>query len=275
MARSYSRITSTIWRDADFVALPPEQKLAYLMLISQPDVSPCGVLSVTLRRWGTSLGITTDELSDALEGLSKSRFIIWDEDAEEVLIRSFVKWDGGLGNENRTKAIIAAADSIRSAKLYNATLAEMDRLGASHGLNRRETDPVQCLPTPFEPASKAVGTPFEPPRVVVTLGESLEPQPLNLEPTRSEPREPDRFPDFWSAYPLKKSKQAAKRRWDTLIKRGTDPAEIIAGANSYAAEVRDVEARFMKHPDGWLNAGRWEDEPTRTPTRPSTPWAGS
>jgi len=77
----------------------------------------------------------------------------------------------------------------------------------------------------------------------------------------AKPSAPDLFDEFWSAYPKKVAKLAAKKRWDALVKRGTDPLEIIAGAVAYAREKRETDPQYVKQPDGWLSAGRWQDEP--------------
>ena len=77
----------------------------------------------------------------------------------------------------------------------------------------------------------------------------------------SSPAAPSKeFDQFWAVYPKKVSKQAALKAWNRVTKK-TPAAEIIEGAEMYAAETRDQEARFIKGPDGWLNAGRWEDDP--------------
>lgn len=89
----------------------------------------------------------------------------------------------------------------------------------------------------------------------------------------AKPSTPDLFDEFWAVYPKRVAKVAARRRWDTLIRRGTDPQEIINGAKAYAAQVRGTEPQFIKQPDGWLNAGRWQDEvlPAAVPQRPARP----
>jgi len=68
------------------------------------------------------------------------------------------------------------------------------------------------------------------------------------------------FDEFWTLYPKKVSKLAARRRWDQLVRRGHDPLEIINGAKLYALSCRDVHRKWIKNPDGWLNAGKWSDE---------------
>jgi hypothetical protein len=73
------------------------------------------------------------------------------------------------------------------------------------------------------------------------------------------------FEEFWRAYPKRVAKEAARRAFAAAMKRGLDPAVLIAGAERYAVERAGQEARFTKHPATWLNAGCWEDEPPGAP----------
>lgn len=76
----------------------------------------------------------------------------------------------------------------------------------------------------------------------------------------SSPAAPSKdFETFWSIYPKKTAKQLAIKAWNKAAKT-TDPQNIIAGATRYAQAMTFSEKRFIKSPDGWLNAGRWEDE---------------
>lgn len=70
---------------------------------------------------------------------------------------------------------------------------------------------------------------------------------------------PDLFDEFWSAYPQKVGKVAARRNFDRAVKAGADPGDIIAGAKRYAAS-ENVRRGYVKHPQGWLTDGRWADE---------------
>ena len=70
---------------------------------------------------------------------------------------------------------------------------------------------------------------------------------------------PDLFDEFWSAYPMKVGKVAARRNFDRAVKAGADPGEIIAGVKRYAVS-ENVRRGFVKHPHGWLTDGRWADE---------------
>ena len=73
------------------------------------------------------------------------------------------------------------------------------------------------------------------------------------------------FQAFWALFPKRRDKRAAERAWRAAIKNGANPADIIAGAERYAAERKNQDARYTKYPATWLNAGAWEDEPDPQP----------
>lgn len=72
----------------------------------------------------------------------------------------------------------------------------------------------------------------------------------------------DCFDEFWSVYPLKVGKQAAKKAWPKATKLAGDAQAVIDGAVRYAENVtkRNVEREFIAHPTTWLNRGGWDDE---------------
>lgn len=66
--------------------------------------------------------------------------------------------------------------------------------------------------------------------------------------------------EFWQVFPKKVAKKAAKKKFHTAVRQGADPQHIVAGARRYAEQVAGKDPKYIKQPDGWLNAGRWEDE---------------
>lgn len=129
MARSYANILTAIWRDDDFRALSMPEQHAYLMLATQPDISAAGVLALNLTRWASrTKGLTGEQLRAAIDGLEARRFVVVDYDTEELLVRSFVRWDGGYTNSKRRFAIRDAAGQIESVALRRALAAEFERL---------------------------------------------------------------------------------------------------------------------------------------------------
>jgi hypothetical protein len=129
MARGHGRILTPIWEDADFLALTQEQQRLYLFLISQPNLNHAGLLPLTLRRWARkACGLTSAELEKHLTALADARFIVIDEDTEELLIRSFVRNDGVWRMPKVMGAMVSGAMEISSTALRAALLAEMDRI---------------------------------------------------------------------------------------------------------------------------------------------------
>jgi hypothetical protein len=70
-------------------------------------------------------------------------------------------------------------------------------------------------------------------------------------------QKPDRFDDFWNAYPKKAGKAAAQRAWDKVVRKH-DPDAIISAAKVYAKSQKVAEG-YVKHPQGWLNDARFLD----------------
>ncbi len=68
------------------------------------------------------------------------------------------------------------------------------------------------------------------------------------------------FDDFWNIYPRKVGKISARTMWDKCLRAGYDPADIVKGAKAYAKQITGTDPQYIKHPDGWLRAGRWMDE---------------
>ena len=69
------------------------------------------------------------------------------------------------------------------------------------------------------------------------------------------------FQSFYTTYPRKAGKEAARRAFVKASKRLGGYQEIIDGARRFAADPNLPEKQFIPHPATWLNAGRWDDEP--------------
>jgi hypothetical protein len=129
MARGHGRILTSIWEDEDFLALDQPQQRLYLFLISQPNLNHAGLLDLTLRRWSRkAAGLSVADLDKLLMALEHARFVVVDDDTEELLIRSFVRNDGVWRMPKVMGAMVSGALEISSPKLRLALLAEMDRI---------------------------------------------------------------------------------------------------------------------------------------------------
>lgn len=106
MPRTHGRILVTIWSDKEFLALSTEAQRFYMLVLSQPKLSYCGVLPYTPRRW--TLLAANDTLKGVLRAVKEGvdrRYVVVDENTEELWIRTFVKHDGLLKSPNLVKAM--------------------------------------------------------------------------------------------------------------------------------------------------------------------------
>jgi hypothetical protein len=131
MARNYAQFTTAIWRPGDdFGRLTRNAQWVYFMLATQPDISAAGVLSLNVRRWsGRSIDGSKQDVIDGLQELSTQRFVAYDYETEEVLIRAFIKSDGGYSNSKRKPVIERAVKDVESPALRKVLTDELTKLG--------------------------------------------------------------------------------------------------------------------------------------------------
>jgi hypothetical protein len=143
MPRSEARIFASIWDDPDFLALPPGPQRLYMFLLSQKDLTYCGVLPLRPARWARkAIGLTAGEIEQDLKwlegtpypsanpdpGLARTPFVLIDEGTGELLVRSLLRRDGIWKQPNLLKQARESADSVESRRILGALLAELRRL---------------------------------------------------------------------------------------------------------------------------------------------------
>lgn len=176
MARTHARIYASIWQDDDFRALSAHAQRVYILALSQPGVSFCGVVSYTAKRWSEMATDTTSRsISKAVNELESAGFVVVDPATEELWIRSFVRHDGVLESPNLTIAMWRDVPGVFSGLIRAAFLYELPDVawdvvtdGKVEGfpkpidnpLSRGTATPVPC-PSPVPtPQPRSVGTPI-------------------------------------------------------------------------------------------------------------------
>jgi hypothetical protein len=127
MARAYAKVLLSIWHDADFCALSVPAQRMFLLLISQPKLSNCGVIDYVPTRW-TKLASDTslEAVEAAVAELEAARYVVVDRDAHELLVRSYVKNDGMLeGRWTMTKAVWNAWEAVVSPTLREVLVTDL------------------------------------------------------------------------------------------------------------------------------------------------------
>lgn len=87
----------------------------------------------------------------------------------------------------------------------------------------------------------------------------------------------EEFEAFWAIYPRHIEKRKAFGVWKTRLKEGVPDATLIAAAEHYAQECRQLqtEERFVKHPGTFLGPAKpFEDylQPRAAPTVEPKAW---
>ena len=226
MARSYANITTAIWQNDDFRALPSDAQRLYFMLLTQADISSCGVLPITLKRWAGNASDTDEQrVSKAFRYLIDTHYVVADFDREEALVRTFIKWDGGYKIPKRLTAILKAASTIQSPELMQVVAAELDKLGVAHNLPVRD---AQWVSNGYREGTDTPG-------VVVTTEVSTT-QPTTHNP---QPATPDESRD-----------SSGSRKRATTIPEDFQPsikALEWQRTNHPAVDVADETERFINH----------------------------
>lgn len=132
MARDYAKIITRIWADDDFKGLGATAQRLYFQLLSQPDVSMCGVVTLAERRWSMQVADQSlDAITDDIAALEGARFIVVDRVTQEVLVRSYVRHDEAWRSPNGMKGIDSAVRSVLSGRLKSVCRGELLKIDTS------------------------------------------------------------------------------------------------------------------------------------------------
>lgn len=130
MARNYARFITAIWDQPQWCALDPFDQWLYFLLSTQEDISAVGRLKMVEREWATKgNGVKESDIVASLERLDAGRFVVADFETFEVLVRAFVRIDGGFTNKLRKPVILKDAERVRSTRARATLSAEFVRVG--------------------------------------------------------------------------------------------------------------------------------------------------
>ncbi len=134
MAREYARIRISIAGDDHLEELSPAaQWLYFRILIPDPQLSHCGVTRWLPKRLiHKAAGLTLDYILAAAAELERERFALFDDDTEEVLVRSYLRSEELLRNPKMAVAVADAYLSVASRQLKAAVATEVHRDKAEH-----------------------------------------------------------------------------------------------------------------------------------------------
>ncbi|MDR5712957.1 hypothetical protein [Nesterenkonia flava] len=98
------------------------------MLLANKARTYAGVLPLVPGRYlRTSRDSTREDFDAGVQELTHARFLVIDEDSQEILIRSFVRHHEVIKQPNLTKNMVRSLDSVYSRRILDVLLMELAR----------------------------------------------------------------------------------------------------------------------------------------------------
>lgn len=138
MARDFATVNLSIWNDPDFLALPPAPQHLYMALWTSPGLSYCGVHDWRPGRLAArASGWTGEHIRTIADCLIARHFLVIDEDTEEVLVRSWARFDGILRKPRMAVSYVMAYGEVASQTLRMVLANETRKI-------REESPDLSC-----------------------------------------------------------------------------------------------------------------------------------
>lgn len=187
-------LIESIWRNPEFRALPRTAQATYAQLISQKELDRAGVLPYQPTKWvkGCDEVELTGLVAD-LKVLEVARFIVLDEDTDEVLIRTYMRNAGVTAQPNLLKNALKCARMAASDAIRSTLAAELRRIAkpgcreVADDIDPGSPDTPDDDPEPPEPNRRQPTEPRTHSEPIPNPSETHR-EPLNPSRTPREPR---------------------------------------------------------------------------------------
>lgn len=129
MARDRANINTGIWTDDTFIDISRDEQWLYFLLMTDPKLSYAGVTDWRPGRIAQRSSNTSKaDIEQIGAGLQAGRYILIDEETEEVMIRSFLRHDGLLKQPRLGVSMANAYGAIASKNIRKVVTHELKRL---------------------------------------------------------------------------------------------------------------------------------------------------
>lgn len=129
MAQKFAQIHLRIWVDEEWLALSVEAQHLYMLLLSQEDRGPSGLIPLRARRWARLSGNNSvDSIMKALVELDNASFLVVDIETAEVLVRTFVRNHDINKHVRLLRTALDQAERVESERIRSAMGQELAKL---------------------------------------------------------------------------------------------------------------------------------------------------
>tara|TARA_R110002020_G_scaffold92169_6_gene223356 strand:+ start:5991 stop:6641 length:651 start_codon:yes stop_codon:yes gene_type:complete len=90
----YRQIHTTFWNDPLILDLTPEQKYFYIYLLTNPNVTQCGIYEISIRQISYHTGYNNDTIKNLLDFFEKLKKIVYSKETNEIAVVNFLKYNG-------------------------------------------------------------------------------------------------------------------------------------------------------------------------------------
>lgn len=243
--RSYSTVKGTYWNGATGRLLRAAGKDAQLLgayLMTCPMANVLGLYYLPLVVVKKEVALSLAEIVKAFDKVKQADFASYDDEAEMVWVHEMLKHQFGeqvTEKDHRAKPLKRMYLEAPATWLLGPF---HDRYGMTHGLGlRREGAPYKGLQTPRK------GLVLVP-----------DPDPVLLEEER---KRSEAFEMFWTCYPRKDGKKAAREVWERLKPDHETQLAIQADVEKRRRSQQWLKegGQFVPHAKTYLHGKRWED----------------
>ena len=119
----YRRIDTRFWNDEKVARLTPLGKLAFLFILTHPNMTAVGAMRGTLAGLAEELKIGVKPFREPFQ----ERFLAHDPDTHFIWARNFLKYNEPH-NPNQVKSLLESVDLIPECRLKTQLLQELKRL---------------------------------------------------------------------------------------------------------------------------------------------------
>jgi hypothetical protein len=191
MPRSQANLQFGVF--AGLRGLTPTAKLLYFAVLVEPTVNQSGHGALRLTRWSKEIEVPIADTEKALHELDEKRYVLIDEDTEEILVRTLIRNDGVQDQPNVLWAAVRAAVMVQSPRLRKVLADELRKLPPQRPDKVTKTGRTFVHADPHAVADQLDPPPPDRPTGVVDNSTS---EPIrNPSGTLPEPSETEPFPN--------------------------------------------------------------------------------
>lgn len=268
MGMTYSKIERSFWETDEARELTPEEKYFWMYLQTNANVNTLGCYAFRMRKAVDETGYNKDTLEKLLDIMVQRGMILYDATTREVFL---LHW--GKTNWNRQtatlRAIKADLKEIRSEMIKFKINTQLEKSGiftkegendkVSEENDKAENAEISAKTAHKRDDSEQTGTNGN---KRSGEGEGEGKGEKKKEKEKILKSDSEAFAAFWEAYPNKKNKAVAVKRWDSLRVTAGLYEKIMAGLAKakHSMEWAERGGKYIPYPSTWLNAEGWENE---------------